>query len=189
MVSSQGHYHFPLHVGVILALLLLPVVGHAAGIDIEKASATLQGGTYRLDADIRYRLSDEVLEALNNGIALTFRITIKVDQQRKILWDTSIAEKIVHYHLKYHALSGQYLLTSSEGEQRSYLSLTNTLRGLGQIRALALLDKKHVEAPQDTTVKIKAELDTNALPAPLRPVAWLSRQWKLNSDWYICPLK
>ena len=189
MVSSQGHYYFPLRIGVILALLWLPAMACAAGIDIEKASTSLQDGTYRLNADIRYSLNDDVFEALNNGIALTFHITIKVEQQREILWDAAIAEKIVHYRLKYHALSGQYLVTSSEGEQRSYLSLTNTLRGLGQIRNLVFLDKKSVEVPQNTMVKIKAELDTNALPAPLRPVAWLSQQWNLNSDWYLWPLK
>lgn len=173
----------------LLILWLLPVLVQAAGVTIEKANTRLQDAVYQLNANITYELSDDVLEALSNGITLTMQVTIKIEQPRIYLWDQLIAEKSQRYQLKYHALSGQYLVKSSLGEQRSYLSLASALRGLGQIRSLPILEQAHLQDPQDAMVRIKTELDTNALPAPLRPVAWLSSQWKLSSEWYICPLR
>jgi len=188
---ESKHLHIFSRQIVLLALLLMlsPVSTHAAGVTIEKASTRLQNSVYQLNANINYELSDEVLEALNNGIAVTMQVTIKIEQPRSYLWDQLIAEKSQRYELKYHALSGQYLVKTSAGEQRSYLSLASALRGLGQIRALPILEQAQLKDPQDAMVRIKTELDTNALPAPLRPVAWLSSQWKLSSDWYLCPLR
>ncbi len=175
----------------LLALLLFlsPMYGQAAGIIIEKASTKLQDGVYQLNANIQYELSDEVLEALNNGITLTMQVSIKIEKPRPFLWNELIAEKSQRYELKYHALSGQYLVKSSDNEQRSYLSLTSALRALGHIRSLPILQQVQLQDPQDIIVKIHTELDTNALPAPLRPTAWLSSQWKLSSEWFTCPLR
>ena len=172
-----------------LLLFLLPLPSQAAGVIIEKASTRLQKGVYQLNANINYELSDDVLEAINNGIEITMLVTIKIEQPRSYFWDQLIAEKTQRYELKYHALSGQYLVKSDIGEQRSYLSLASALRALGQIRALPILDQTQLQDPQDVMVRIKTELDTNALPAPLRPVAWLSKQWNLSSEWFSCPLR
>lgn len=174
---------------LVLLLFLLPSTSQAAGAIIEEASTQRHKGVYQLNANIRYELSDEVLEAINNGIAVSMQVTIKVERPRAYLWDQLIVEKAYHYGLKYHALSGQYLVKSSLGEQRSYLSLASALRALGQIRVLPILDQTQLQDPQDVMVRIKAELDINALPAPLRPVAWLSSQWALNSEWFSCPLQ
>ncbi len=172
-----------------LLLFLLPMPSQAAGVIIEKASTRLQKGVYQLNANINYELSGDVLEAINNGIEITMLVTIKIEQPRSYIWDQLIAEKTQRYELKYHALSGQYLVKSDISEQRSYLSLASALRALGQIRALPILDQTQLQDPQDAMVRIKTELDTNALPAPLRPVAWLSKQWNLSSEWFSCPLR
>ena len=174
---------------LVLLLLLLPTLSQAAEVRIEKASTRLQNSVYILNADIDYELSDEVLEAINNGISVTMLVTVRIERPRRYLWDYLIAETSHRYELQYHALSGQYLIKSRMGGQRSYLSLSNALRALGQIRGLAILEQKQLQDPQDAVVRIKTELDTNALPAPLRPVAWLSAQWKLSSEWFTCPLR
>lgn len=189
MDSIQDHSLSRRFALLALLLVLLPVSTQAAGVTIEKASTRLQNSIYQLNANINYELSDAVLEALNNGIAVTMQLSIKIEQPRSYLWDELIAEKSQRYELKFHALSGQYLVKTNTGEQRSYLSLTTALRGLGQIRALPILDQALLQDPQDVMVRLKTELDTNALPAPLRPVAWLSSEWKLSSEWYSCPLR
>jgi len=172
-----------------LLMLLLPSQLQAAAVVIENASTRLQNGVYQLNADINYELSDEVLEALNNGIKISMQITVRVEQPRSYLWSQLIVEKSLQYRLKYHALTGQYIVESGSDNQRSYLSLGSALRALGQIRAVPLLDKKQLADPQGVVVRIKSELDTDALPAPLRPVTWLSSQWQLSSKWFTCPLK
>jgi len=176
----------------LLTILLLLLSGQtqASGINIVSASTYNNEGSYQLNADIRYELSDEVLEALNNGIAITLKLTIKVKRPRPYWWDETITTLFQRYTLRYHALSGQYIVQflNSE-EQRSYLSLSSALRTIGQIRELVILDNEIIKISKNMTVQLHSELDTNALPAPLRPAAWLSSGWKLSSEWYTCPLQ
>lgn len=171
-----------------LLMLLLPSQLQAATVTIENANTRLHDGVYQLNADINYELSEEVLEALNNGIKISMLITVKVEQPRPYLWNQLIVEKLLRYRLKYHALTGQYIVELGNDNQRSYLSLGSALRALGQIRALPLLSKRRLPDPKGILVRIKSELDADALPAPLRPVTWLSSHWKLSSKWFTCPL-
>lgn len=176
--------------GLLAMLLLLSSPLQAAGITIEKASTQYVNDSYLLNADIKYELSDEVLEALNNGVTITMQLVIKIERKRSFLWDESIASLVQRHELKYHALSGQYLINSlNNGKQQSYLSLDSALRRLGRIHRLPILDTAPVDATDNMVVQLYSELDTNALPAPLRPVAWMSNSWKLSSEWFSCPLK
>ncbi|MCK4744051.1 MAG: DUF4390 domain-containing protein [Sulfuriflexus sp.] len=172
-----------------ILLLLLPYQLQAAAIEIESASTENNQGVYQLNADIRYELNDEVLDALNNGVTITMLVTIKLERQRAYLWNESIAELLQRYELKYHALSGQYIVKKlAKAEQQSYLSLSAALRALGSVRELDLIKQDAVQNSKNMVVKIHSELDTNALPAPLRPVAWLEGYWQLSSEWFSCPL-
>jgi len=182
--------HFRPYYLLTLALLLSTGKALALGVSIDAASTQNNKGVYQLNADIRYELSEEVLEALNNGVAITMQLTINIKRPRAYLWDKSIATLLQRYALKYHALSGQYIVQFlSSGKQRSYLSLASALRALGRVRELPILNQTVIQVPPNAVVHLRSELDTNALPAPLRPVAWLSREWKLRSEWFTCPLK
>ena len=170
-------------------LLLFSAQTQAAGISITSASSEKNKGVYQLNADIRYEFSDEVLEALNNGVSITILLTIKLERQRAYLWDESILTLLRRYEMRYHALSGQYIVKKMiTGEQQSYLSLESALRALGRIQQLPLIGQDLLKDLDDVVVRIHSELDTNALPAPLRPVAWLEAGWQLRSGWFTCPL-
>jgi hypothetical protein len=41
-----------------------------------------------------------------------------------------------------------------------------------------------VDSGEEYEVLIHAELDIEALPSPLRPLAYITPAWRLNSDWY-----
>jgi len=175
---------------VLVLLLAWMTAVSAAGIDIGKAETKLVDGVYQLNADIYYTLSDEVLEALESGVLITMRVSVKIERVREYFWNETIDEQLHHYQLQYHALSGQYLVAHFDStEQQSYLSLTSALRAVGSIRNLTLVDKNAVKEGEIYLVKLNSELDTNALPAPLRPMAWLSSEWQLRSEWVTCPLR
>jgi hypothetical protein len=52
-----------------------------------------------------------------------------------------------------------------------------------------LTDNADFAPTPDTVAAIKVVFDRNALPLPLRPVAYLNQQWYLSSDWSLWPLK
>ncbi|GAB4352447.1 MAG: hypothetical protein Kow006_17010 [Gammaproteobacteria bacterium] len=161
----------------------------AGGFVVRDASTHLSEGVYRLNASIDYRLSPAVREALENGVPLTVEIQIEVRRDRWYWLDEEVAVLNQYYLLQYHALSRQYLLTSlNSGKQRSFSTLRSALEAMGSLVDIPILDSKLLRPETEYQVRLRALLDIESLPAPLRPVAYLSDEWRLVSEWYSWPL-
>ncbi|WP_126457048.1 DUF4390 domain-containing protein [Sulfuriflexus mobilis] len=179
-------------VSLCLGILGLSAVAvQAAEFTVRDARTHQVDGVYQLEADIRYQFSDPVHEALANGVPITIRLQVEIEQRRNYLWNKSITSLQQVYTLEYHALSEQYLVRNvSRGQQQNFRSLNTALLTMGEIRALPILDERLLTGkPSTYQVRLRSEIDLNALPAPLRPVAWLSSDWKIRSEWFVCPLR
>ena len=65
-------------------------------------------------------------------------------------------------------------------------SLTTRLRRIeGQVQGLQRMLENDRECEEVLTqiMAVRSSLDINALPAPLRPMALFSANWRLSSDW------
>jgi hypothetical protein len=62
------------------------------------------------------------------------------------------------------------------------------LAALGEIQGLQLLDRARLDPEQAYEVQIRASLDIEELPLPLRPMAYLYPSWKHASKWTKWPL-
>ena len=145
----------------------------------------LEEGVYLLDADIDYRFSEESLQALDNGVPLTVQLTIEIERVRNWWLDAEVATLQQRYSLQYHALSHQYLMRNlNSGAFYSYPSYRSGVLALGSLRDFPLLDSKLLLPDSEYKVSMQAELDIEALPSPLRPVAYITPAWRLKSDWY-----
>jgi len=170
---------------------MLSVVGtQAAEFTIRDAQTRLVDGVYQLEADLHYQFSDPIHEALDNGVPITINVQIVVERQRDYLWNKAVISLQLHHTIEFHALSGQYIIRNLDsGSQQNFRSLNSALLTLGEVRELPLLDKSLLKDPDAAyQVRLRSEIDIDALPAPLRPVAWLSYEWKLISEWFVCPL-
>lgn len=165
--------------------LLLSMPLHAADFFITGVHTRLHENVYLLDAFIDYRFSDEALEALDNGVPLTFQVSIEIQRKRKWWLDADVADLQQRYRLQYHALSHQYLVQNlNSGAFYSFQSLAAARDAMGTLKDFPLLDKQLVAPNQDYEVLLHAELDIEALPSPLRPLAYITPAWRLNSDWF-----
>ncbi|MCH9674950.1 MAG: DUF4390 domain-containing protein [Gammaproteobacteria bacterium] len=175
-----------------LALTLccaLPVGATAEGFKIRSASAELKDGVYHLDAVIDIQFSDASLEALNSGVAIPVRIDMEVVRDRRWWLAETVAELRADYELQRHALSEQYIVRNVNlGTSRGYGSLKVAKAALGTITDFPLIDALLVSEPGSYRVGIRARLNIEALPAPLRPLAYISSLWRLDSDWYRWPI-
>lgn len=175
-----------------LALLwsLLWTAGvRAADFDVVSASTRLEGGVYRLNARIDYRFSDAALEALQNGVPLTVELDMEVRRRRPWLWDETVYALTQRFRLEYHTLSRQYLASNlNSGERRGFPTRSGAVRFMGQIADFPFLDKSLLDPDERYEGALRARLDIEALPAPLRLLAYLSDDWRLASEWYSWPL-
>lgn len=163
--------------------------------DIGKFSVL--GGTVRLvdevyvlDAEIDYQFSAPVLEALQNGVPLVVELQIEVARRRAWLWNKQKTRLAQRYQLSYHALTEQYLVKNlNSAVQQNLPSAEDAIGVLGRVTELPLLDKRLLAPGANYTVRLRARLDLDALPTPLRLPAYLSPQWRLSSEWYTWPLQ
>jgi hypothetical protein len=159
------------------------------GVQVKNAEIALQGDSYLLSADIDYRLSMRVKEALQNGVPLYWDIHIKTLQQRDYLWDKTLINTSVRYRIQYHALLNMYRVRNEDShELYNFSTLFAALDSMSTIRNFPVMDKAIYAQGERYAVGIKVTLDRDALPLPLRPVAYTNSQWYLSSNWTLWPL-
>jgi len=174
--------------GVVLLFASLPV--WAGEFRILSLETNLQDKVYLVSARIKYDLSDEAKEALENGIPLLILLDIEVAKPRWWWWDNEIASLEQGYLLIYHALSENYIIHNlNSGAQENFVSLSRALATLGELKNLPLLDANLLQANTEYYIRIRTYLDIESLPTPMQPIAYISSDWQLESDWYEWPLQ
>ena len=160
-----------------------------AEFSIQDAKTRLVDKMYLLDAQFTYELTEKPIEALQNGVALTLVLTIVIERERQYLWDEEIVTLKHAYEFKYQILSKQYALKYLDtGIQETFPNLKSALSRISVLKDSPLLEEDLIN-DDNYWIYMQIYLDIESLPLPLRPLAYLSSDWRLTSEWYLCPLK
>jgi hypothetical protein len=170
-----------------IVICLLATLGGwtgAAELVFDDVQVELQGSRVLVDADIVYHLSPVVQEALDHGVPLTFELHLQLRPADAWIWESDIADIRVRSVLRYHPLSALYELRELEsGSKTSYATRQAALRALGRIRDYPIVVRgDQLEPGKEYVLRLRAYLDNDALPLPLRPQAYLSRDWSVKSE-------
>ncbi len=187
---SQGTM-FDLRMLLLLGLFLSVSCATLAANDFEvkQIQTQIKDGRFSLDANVDLGLSATVLEALDNGVPLTFVFHTQVRRAKSWLWEDSLLDQQLHYAIRYKPLSGRYevyRLPSTEGKE--FVTRDAAIRALGEFNDIQLVTQSALEPDTGYEVQIKVFLDIEKLPLPLRPMAYLKPSWKLSSGWSKWPL-
>lgn len=166
---------------------LLPATAQAqeAGIEIRDAGTTKKEGVWYLNARIDYRLNRETLEALQSGIPLTFELQVEVSELKRWWLNADVASLRQQYELSWQPLARGYLVRNkNSGDQRAHTTLFAALNDLGRITALPLIDASLIDDSRRYEVSLRAVLDQQQLPGPLRMLAFWDDNFSLESDWH-----
>jgi hypothetical protein len=152
---------------------------------IREARVELSAGVYFLYASIDYRLSTDARQALESGVPLTIRLEVELLNDRRFWFDNEDAALRQLYQLEYHALSERYIVQSlNSGDQASFSTLFAALNYLGRVDHLPLIDAALIDPDRGYDLRLRAVLDVEQFPGPLRLLAFWRRDWSLGSDWY-----
>lgn len=185
---SAHHRKTWLWLVLFLPLLAYDILADTFSASVANVRLELAGDVYLLSADIDYRLSDAVKEALNNGVPLFWTIEIKMHRPRHILWDKTLFETRLRYRLQYHALLNVYrVVTEDTGRAYNFSTLSTALEFMSNIHGIRILTENELAQEKLLLIELKAEFERNALPLPLRPFVYFKRDWNLSSDWTQTP--
>ncbi len=153
--------------------------------EVRSASTQLIDGVHLLDSRLQLVLSSEALEALNSGVPLTIELQTQLLRQRRFYPDAMDAELEVRFELEYRPLSQRYIVRNlNSGDQDSFATLYSALNNLGRITSLPVIDDALLAENRDYRVRVRAMLQTQQYPAPLRLLFFWRSQWQLQSEWY-----
>ena len=175
-----------------LAMLAPGAVGaqQQSGVEVRNAQATLRDGLWLVSGRIDYRFSREVTEALRNGVTITFGLEIELVEPRRWWLDSTVVRIRQESTLSYEPLSDGYVVRNTRtGEQQTFTALYAAVRALGRISDLPLVADADLDPEASYEVAMRAALDQEALPGPLRLLAFWSSGLDLESDWYRWPLR
>jgi len=162
----------------------------ASGFEVLSAQAKPLDHVLRMDANIRLGLSEPVIEAVRSGVPQIITIEMRVKCQRDYLWDQELAALNLRYELSYHALSGRYIVTTLNTRSRaSYATLGEALFNIGSIRDFPLVDVGLLPRKRHCYGEIRAALDIESLPTPIKLTAYTHSDWWLGSDWLTWPIQ
>ena len=176
----------------IFCILLMLWTGWVGAADflIHEVLIDKSGKQYLLNMQIDYRLSETALEALSNGVPLTLEVRVLVEKVWGSFWEQSPVDLRLRHQIRYLALTGLYRVVDMQsGEEKSFVTKDAALHSIGELQHLRFVSTDELTPGEEYQVRLRAELDIESLPLPLRPLAYLDKGWKLTSGWSQWPLK
>lgn len=171
----------------LLAAFLL-LLGHAlfaAEITYKAVGIGEEDGRILLDIIEHYELTDTMIEALENGVPLTFVTEVMLEPEENHFWESALVKKHLVRKLRYHPLAESYEVWDSLTDQsRFFATREAALVALGDIKDWELIPADRLQKNRFYRVTVESWHDIGALPLPLRPKAYLSPGWHLSSKVY-----
>ncbi len=153
--------------------------------EVRSASTQSVEGVQRLDARLQLVLSSEALAALESGVTLAIEMQMQVIRVKRFLVDSVEAELTVRYELEFRPLSQRYIVKNlNSGDQDSFATLYSALNSLGRVQGLPVIDDALLLPDRTYRLRLRAMLNTQQYPAPLRLLFFWRGQWQLQSEWY-----
>src|SRR5579859_137260 len=91
------------------------------GFVIRTAYTELVGGVYYLNADVDLNLSDDAVNALENGLPLTVNLQIEIIKNHSLWLNSKVATLTQGYQISFHALTRRFIITNlNSGDQQSF---------------------------------------------------------------------
>lgn len=171
---------------VVGALIFVATPTLGAGFAVGSIQARAVDKTLHVTGNLDLSLTSKVEEAISKGIPIQPVIDLRLYRHRALLWDARVKTWSMRRELSYHALSGQYLIggTSTDAiDRESFVSLNEALTELGTLDDVTLPLDAALAADATYRLDVRVGLDIEALPSLLRPVAYTSSDWNLNSGW------
>lgn len=167
-----------------VALAMLSAVGAArADFGMTMVHSEVVDNSIRFTAVLTTALNPQVAEAIDKGIPVEVIVDVLLEEHRKIWWDPDLMDWELRRRVQYHALSKQYLVHGFGIASEGFDDLTAALKHLGTFKEMKLAVPERLKSKGDYRLYLRARLDIESLPAPLRPVAYTSSAWRLNTGW------
>jgi hypothetical protein len=189
--------------GALAGLVLLAGVSAIAQpydsgkFEVLEAGHELIDGRYHINGLIYLRLPSDATQALHATLPLTIRIEVQFLNRLWFWWDNTEFERIARFRLSYYPLTDRYVVeneqaeepaSGSAGHRQTFPTLPAALEYIGRVEELAVVEAAELDRNLRYDLRIRAVLDQDELPGPLRLFAFWRNDWSIGSEWLVWQL-
>lgn len=168
-----------------LSFLLYSTALHADA-HIHAGHCRVADGQVLVDMDAALHLPEAPLAAVKSGLSLHLVYDFRLQSDGR--WWYRTLEPYIR-RLSYNPISRQFILENPATLKRlSFANLNDALADIAHLRALPVLPAHTLQAADDYRLDVRLRLDDAHLPVALRLEVWRNTDWRIESDWYPCPL-
>lgn len=161
---------------VMLLSFLLLIVDAAELVDVKQE---IIGDVHAFKPQFNLPISDKVVEAIDNGIVITFVMQANLFKSVDWWFDESLESKIKTFQVRFFSLSSLYQLHNTRTDEKlSFVSLDDLLNYLGNE---IVFEFKSNES--SSYFETRVFLDKQALPSIMQLPNVFNQDWNFNSRW------
>lgn len=176
----------------LLAVLGLALRALAAGEPVSGVAVEFEDPQQaRVSARVSFPLNEAIEKAVNQGVPLVLFTEVELQRERAWIWDVELGRVERRSELRYHALSGRYLL-QSDGQERieNFPTLEQALRRYGDINGVPLaLNESRGVMPEALRVAVRGRIEAQDLPLLVRLLPVGAAAWQHDTGWLYFPVK
>ncbi|MFO8090298.1 MAG: DUF4390 domain-containing protein [Desulfatiglandaceae bacterium] len=131
-------------------------------------------------------LTDEIIEAIENGISTSFLFFIKLYEKKGLWPDREIESLTITHEIKYDNLRKVYTVRRFNGEENitSTADFHEAGKLMSEIVGMKLVDLDSLDKGKKYRVSIMAQLDKVELPFALHQIFFFVKLWDFKTPWY-----
>ena len=118
-----------------------------------------------------------IIKAIDKGIPLAFKVTLKVVEINDIWPTKTILKKIGYYKIEYKALRKVYRIEDINGNKYEYKYIDEAIQKILKVEDFKFL---FIDNHMNNELWLNVALDRKKLPKPLQ-VNYFDRTWYMNS--------
>ena len=119
-----------------------------------------------------------IREAIDKGIPLVFKVTLKVVEINDIWPTKTIKREVRYYQIRYKALREIYKIVDINGKNYEYKNMDDAIQKILKVEDLEF---SFVDKHMDYELWLNVSLERKKLPKPLQ-VNYFDRTWNMNSE-------
>lgn len=172
----------------ILFGLLIGPVSIAEGVPVFKiktAGFTIRDTLLLLDSAIEINLPNYINKAIDQGFAVPLMFEVEVRIYSKYWWDEKRLSLKQQYQLHFLPMLESYAVYDVNANQRLYFnSRQAAVQYLKVIHAYPMFDINNINRLGRVYMRMRAGIDVDELPLPLKSSSIWDNDWTLQSDWF-----
>ena len=135
-------------------------------------------------------MTEEMSEAVHNGIPLTFAFSVDLFAEKNNWPDQKVKEYEFNHVMEYNSLKKEYIVHRNEnGESRVTNSLEEAIRIMSEINGFKVLPLNELDSRTAYNLRAKAQMARKTMPPYFHYLIPFSTPWDFETQWYKLTLK